>query len=155
MSNHARRTHRLAAAAVVAFAAVACATVNAATLRRHNLTQLIAESQSIIAGKVERVTDGIDEHGLPYTEITIVVSEAAKGNVQGGARHVFRQFGLLEARQAPSGELLLAVAPDGFPKWVQGERVLAFLHRPATRTGLQTTAGIAQGNFRHGEKTYR
>jgi hypothetical protein len=124
------------------------ATADAAALRRHNLTQLIAESQSIIAGKVERVTDGIDEHGLPYTEITIAVSAAAKGNLRSGTRHRFRQFGLLKTRAATNGELLLATSPEGFPKWDEGERVLAFLHQPAARTGFQTTAGLAQGKLR-------
>ena len=118
------------------------------TLRKQNLTQLIAESESIISGKVDRVTDGIDENGMPFTEITISVNDAAKGKVRGGTRHKFRQFGLLKPRKMPNGKVMLALSPEGFPKWGEGERVVAFLHQPATRTGFQTTAGLAQGKLR-------
>ncbi len=153
MSTHAMPTRRLVAATALAIVALAITmlgvtTMAATTLRRQNLTQLIAESESIIAGKVDRVTDGIEEHGTPYTEVTIVVSDAAKGNVQGGTRHTFRQFGLLEPRKMPNGTVMLALSPEGFPKWREGEHVVAFLHKPATRTGFQTTAGLAQGKLR-------
>lgn len=147
MSTHALPTRRLVAAAALAFTALAGTTADAAALRGQNLTQLIAESESIISGKVDRVIDGIDEHGMPYTEVTIVVSNAAKGNVQGGTRHKFRQFGLLKPRQMPDGTVMLALSPEGFPKWGEGERVVAFLHKPAARTGFQTTAGLAQGKL--------
>lgn len=42
----------------------------------------------------------------------------------------------------------MAVTPEGFPKWAAGERVVAFRYKPAARTGLQTTAGLAQGKLR-------
>ncbi|MDH3946366.1 MAG: hypothetical protein OET45_06825, partial [Chromatiales bacterium] len=42
---------------------------------------------------------------------------------------------------------LLAVSPEGFPRWTKGEYVIAFLYVPASRTGLQTTAGMAQGKL--------
>ncbi len=148
MSTHAMRIHRLFAAAAVVFAGFAGTPADVTTLRKQNLTQLIAESQTIISGRVDRVTDGIDEHGMPYTEITIAVSNSAKGTVQGGTRHRFRQFGLLKPREMPNGQLMLALSPEGFPKWVEGELVVAFLHKPATRTGFQTTAGLAQGKLR-------
>jgi hypothetical protein len=136
----------LVAAAALAFLAGPAA--DAATLRRHNLTQLITDSDSIIAGKVTRVTDGVNEHGMPFTEITIEVSDAAKGGVRRGSTYTFRQFGLTKPRTMPNGKVLLAVTPEGFPQWAAGERVVAFLHKPAARTGLQTTAGLAQGKLR-------
>jgi len=37
--------------------------------------------------------------------------------------------------------------PEGFPKWVEGETVMAFLRAPASITGLQTTAGMGQGKL--------
>ena len=146
MPTHTTPTRRLVAAAVLAVTALAGATADATTLRKQNLTQLIAESQSIISGKVDRVTDGIDENGMPFTEITISVNDAAKGKVRGGTRHKFRQFGLLKPRKMPNGKVMLALSPEGFPKWGEGERVVAFLHQPATRTGFQTTAGLAQAS---------
>jgi hypothetical protein len=47
----------------------------------------------------------------------------------------------------PNGHKLLAVTPEGFPSWREGETVVAFMHQPASRTGLQTTAGMAQGKL--------
>jgi hypothetical protein len=148
VSIHAMPTHRLVAAAALVLAALAATSADATSLRKQNLTQLITESQSIISGKVDRVTDGVDENGMPYTEITIIVSNAAKGNVSSGSRHKFRQFGLLKPRKMPNGKVMLALSPEGFPKWGEGERVVAFLHKPASRTGFQTTAGLAQGKLR-------
>jgi hypothetical protein len=93
------------------------------------------------------VTDGIAPSGMPYTEITISVSDSAKGELRGGAKYTFRQFGLLEPRKLPSGKTLIAVTPEGFPHWREGEQVIAFMYKPASRTGLQTTAGLAQGKL--------
>jgi hypothetical protein len=131
------------AAIVMALAPVAQAT----KLRPQNLTQLIAESDSIIAGVVRSVTDGIDEKGVPYTEVTILVSDAAKGSMQKDAEYTFRQFGLLKPRTMPNGHQYIAISPAGFPRWQRGESVVAFLYKPAAHTGLQTTAGMAQGKL--------
>jgi hypothetical protein len=133
----------LVAALVVTTAPVA----QAAKLRSQNLAQLIADSQSIIAGRVTRVTDGIAESGMPYTEVTIQVEDAAKGSVAKDTSYTFRQFGLLKPRKMPNGHMLVATTPDGFPNWAVGERVVAFMYQPASRTGLQTTAGMAQGKL--------
>lgn len=119
----------------------------ATQLKKQNLTQLINESQSIIYGTVKSVTDGIADNGIPYTEVTIVVADSAKGNIKDKAEYTFRQFGLLKPREMSNGKQLLAVSPDGFPQWRQDETVMAFLYKPATRTGLQTTVGLAQGKL--------
>ena len=140
--------HRLSVAVgLVALLALAGSAVHAATLTKQNLTQLIAESESIICGTVDRVTDGINENGIPYTEVTIAVSDAAKGSIRAGSTYRFRQFGLQRPRKLPRGRLWLAVAPDGFPRWAVGEQVVAFMYEPASRTGFQTTAGLAQGKL--------
>ena len=52
-------------------------------LNSQNLTQLISESQSIISGTVSSVADGIDARGIPYTEVTIVVSSARRATDSG------------------------------------------------------------------------
>jgi hypothetical protein len=148
VSIHNRLLFRLPIAAITAFALLAGSAAQATTLRRQNLTQLITESQSIISGKVDKVTDGVDENGTPYTEVTIAVSDAAKGSVRGGSKYTFRQFGLQKPHRLPDGKVLVAVTPEGFPKWATGERVVAFMYKPASRTGLQTTAGLAQGKLR-------
>jgi hypothetical protein len=147
VSKSTRWTRRAAAAAAAGLALAAGPAADAMTLKKQNLTRLIAESQSIVSGRVSRTTDGITENGVPYTEITISVSDVAKGSVRGGSDYTFRQFGLLRPRRMPNGRTLLAVSPEGFPRWAVGEGVVAFLHRPAARTGLQTTAGLAQGKL--------
>jgi len=138
---------RLPVALAAALVLLAGPAAHATKLKPQNLTQLIADSQSIVAGKVTRVTDGVAPNGMPYTEITISVSDSAKGELRGGKSFTFRQFGLLEPRKLPSGKTLIAVTPAGFPRWTAGEQVIAFMHKPASRTGLQTTAGLAQGKL--------
>jgi len=132
-----------ALAAMLVFAPAAQAT----KLKQQNLTQLIGQAESIVAGTVRSVSDGIDPNGVPYTEVTIAVGTTAKGKVKSGEDYTFRQFGLLEPRTFPDGRQLLAVSPEGFPRWAKGEYVIAFLYVPASRTGLQTTAGMAQGKL--------
>lgn len=123
----------------------------AAKLKKQNLTQLISSSESIVAGTVVKVVDGIDGNGVPYTEVTIDVGSVSKGKVEPGL-FTFRQFGLLNPRTMPNGQRLLAMTQDGFPKWRINEYVVAFMYHPASRTGLQTTAGMAQGKLTlHGD----
>ncbi|MFV8781296.1 hypothetical protein ACNKU7_02630 [Microbulbifer sp. SA54] len=121
--------------------------VQAAKLKNQNLTQLIQASESIVAGEVAGVRDGFTEQGIPYTEVTINVGTAAKGNHKEGSEYRFRQFGLLQHRTLPNGHKMLAITPEGFPRWTKGEYVLAFMHEKARHTGLQTTAGMAQGKL--------
>ena len=138
---------RLCLAAVAAAVLLGPPAAHAAKLRQQNLTRLITDAEQIVAGKVTRVTDGVTDRGLPYTEITIAVADSARGELRGGKPYTFRQFGLLEPRKMPNGRMLVAVTPEGFPRWQQGEQVVAFLYRSASRTGLQTTAGLAQGKL--------
>ena len=101
-----------ALATMLVFAPAAQAT----KLKQQNLTQLISQAESIVAGTVRSVADGIDPNGVPYTEVTIAVGTIAKGKVKGGEDYTFRQFGLLEPRTFPDGRQLLAVSPEGFPR---------------------------------------
>lgn len=112
-----------------------------------NLTQLIGSSDLIVAGTVLDVKDGIDAKGLPYTEVTLSVSSSAKKKLAARSSYSFRQFGLLKPRRMPDGKTFLGVAPEGFAEWHKKEQVIAFLYKPASRTGLRTTVGLAQGKF--------
>ncbi|WP_419482840.1 hypothetical protein [Dokdonella sp.] len=114
--------------------------------QKQNLVQLIESSQSIVAGTVTKVTDGIDANGLPYTEVTLSVGIAPKGDIQRGD-YTFRQFGLIKPRTLPNGKRMLMVTPEEFPRWHADEYVVAFLYHPAAKTGLQTTSGLAQGKL--------
>ncbi|MGR5238285.1 hypothetical protein [Vibrio alfacsensis] len=119
----------------------------AAKLIPQNLKQLISESESILSGQVQNVSDGISEQGIPYTEVTIKVSSAAKGMHAKGSNYTFRQFGLTQPLTLPDGKKMLAVSPEGFPRWNQDEAVIVFMHKAAKLTGLRTTAGMAHGKF--------
>lgn len=121
---------------------------SAMKLKTQNLTQLIQSSESIVAGTVTDVSDGLDAAGVPYTEVTIAVGSVAKGNVVEGENYTFRQFGLLKPRTSANGHQMLAIAPEGFPRWQKEEYVVAFMYKKASRTGLQTTAGMAQGKLK-------
>lgn len=140
---------RLAAWTFAAVAAMLLAApmAQATKLKKQNLVDLISQSDSIVAGTVKKVSDGIDDNGVPYTEVTIGVGATAKGKVAAEKDYTFRQFGLLEPRTFPNGHRLLATTPEAFPRWREGEYVVAFLFRPAARTGLQTTVGLAQGKL--------
>lgn len=120
---------------------------HATKLKSQNLSDLIDQSDSIISGVVKSVTDGFDDRGIPYTEITIAVGSSAKGRLKEQEDYTFRQFGLLKPRTNESGKTYLGATPAGFPKWHEDEMVIAFLFKPASRTGLQTTVGLAQGKF--------
>lgn len=120
---------------------------HATKLKKQNLTALIGSSQSIITGTVTSVTDGFTDKGTPYTEVTIAVSDAIKGKQKADDTYTFRQFGLLKPRTMADGRKYMAVSPQGFPRWNEGEVVMAFLYKPASKTGFQTTAGLAQGKL--------
>ena len=45
------------------------------------------------------------------------------------------------------GRVNLMVTPAGWPTYSKGEQVMLFLHKPASETGFQTTAGLTQGKF--------
>ncbi|MCH1930634.1 hypothetical protein L9G16_10605 [Shewanella sp. A25] len=132
----------LAVAATMAMALPA----SAMKLKSLNLQELTTESQSIIAGEVVKVTDGFDNN-RPYTEVTIAVGHDAKGKLKDESTYTFRQFGLIKPRSMGNGKVYLGVTPDGFAKWHVGENVVAFMYKPASITGFQTTAGMAQGKF--------
>lgn len=114
-----------------------------------NIVDLIADSESIFRGAVKEVTDGF-ENGVPYTQVTLRVNEALRGQV--GEEYTFRQFGLLKPRQMENGKTYLGVTPDGWSKYKEGEDVVLFLYKQASITGLRTTVGLGQGKvvFRNG-----
>ena len=119
---------------------------SATTSRREvNVFDLVANSELILRGTVSKVSDGIDERGIPYTEVTLHVAEAIRGQVAGD--YTFRQFGLLKPRDMGNGKTNLMVTPAGWATYAKGEETLLFLNKKAAWTGLQTTVGLGQGKF--------
>jgi len=117
---------------------------HAKTMEKQNLVDLMSHSDSILVGTVAEKTDGFYK-GLPYTEVTVNVGQSIKG--QHGPTYTFRQFGLIEPKSMGNGRVNLMVTPAGWPTYVKGEQVMLFLHKPAAKTGFQTTAGLTQGKF--------
>jgi len=108
------------------------------------VVDLLAHSQTIVSGHVQSVTDGFDARGLPYTEVTIKVSDTIRG--QKAETYTFRQFGLDKPRKLADGRTYLG-RPVGWPTWRKGEAALLFMYSKAKTTGLQTTVGLGQGKL--------
>ena len=119
--------------------------VHATTVRPMNIVDLIDRSETIIAGRVEKVTDGFTSSGMPYTEVTVRVIERFRG--ARGSNYTFRQFGLSAPRTLPSGKVYLGGRPEGWPTWNAGEVSLLFLYPKARVTGFQTTVGLGYGKL--------
>ena len=114
--------------------------------RESNIIDLVSKSELILRGTVSSVTDGIDAQGFPYTEVTVHVAEAIRGEV--GKAYTFRQFGLLKPRSMGNGMVNLMVTPAGWTTYAQGEETILFLNKRAKYTGLQTTVGLGRGKFK-------
>ena len=117
----------------------------AATVASQNLVSLIQNSDRILVGTVESLSDGFDGNNVPYTEVTLRVSDHLRG--EPGDTVTFRQFGLLQPREI-DGRTYLGTSPDGWPQWNEKERVMVFLGPPARLTGLRTTVGLQAGKLR-------
>lgn len=117
---------------------------SATTVKPMNIVDLIDNSQTIVAGRVEKVTDGFNANGLPYTEVTVRVLDRFRG--ASDSTYVFRQFGLSAPRTLPNGKVYVG-RPDAWPTWRAGEVSLLFLYPKARVTGFQTTVGLAYGKL--------
>jgi hypothetical protein len=62
---------------------------------------------------VSTVTDGINDIGMPYTEVTVAIDETLKGTETG--TYTFRQYGLITARLKAGGTVKIPAAPEGIP----------------------------------------
>ena len=128
----------------IAILAMSVNIAHAKNVKKQNILELMTHTDSILIGTVSKKTDGFQK-GLPYTEITLEVGQSLKGNH--GSSYTFRQFGLIEPKSMGDGRVNLMVTPAGWPTYLQGEQVMLFLHKPASETGFQTTAGLTQGKF--------
>jgi hypothetical protein len=124
--------------------AMGLSVAHAKNIKKQNLLELMTHTDSILVGTVSAKTDGFHK-GLPFTEITVAVGQNIKGDH--GTNYTFRQFGLIEPRSMGDGRVNLMVTPAGWPTYAVGEQVMLFLHKPASKTGFQTTAGLTQGKF--------
>ncbi|MBT9459660.1 MAG: hypothetical protein IV097_23795 [Burkholderiaceae bacterium] len=131
---------------LAAIAALLTTPAQASQLVPQNLKQMIQASDLIVSGEVSKLTDGI-EQGLPFTEVTLKVKSSLKRELAENSSYKFRQYGLLKTRKMSDGRYLLASKIEGMASWTVGEKVTAFLNKPALRTGLVTPVGLAQGKF--------
>ena len=128
-----------------ALAILGASDTDAMSLRATNIVDLIKQSEAIVVGRITSVTDGIDARGIPYTEVTLTISETIRGNLSG--TYTFRQFGLLHPRTTTDGTMKMMPAPEGLPRYTPGQTNLLFLHPAAKLTGLRTTARLGNGKF--------
>ena len=120
-------------------------TAVATTVMHRNIVDLIDLSDRILAGTITEVTDGFDSNGVPYTEVTMALTETIRGGEKGS--YTFRQFGLLEPRDMGNGVTNLNTTLDGWPTYAQGQEVVLFLYKESPMAGLRTTVGLLQGKF--------
>jgi hypothetical protein len=141
--NLQKKNRGLGGSLLAALALVAAALPGHATsVREMSVVDLLAHSQDIVAGRVEKVTDGFDPQGVPYTEVTLKVTDTIRGTK--GETYTFRQFGLAKPRTMPDGTVYLG-RPEGWPTWRKDESAILFMYPTARRTGLQTTVGLGYG----------
>src|SRR5262245_22750439 len=136
------RIRRLGCAAVAALALSSMA--NATSVREMSIVDLLDHSQTIVAGRVEKVSDGFDVRGVPYTQVTLKVMDTIRGAQSD--TYTFRQFGLDKPRTMPDGRVYLG-RPASWPTWRDGEVAIVFLYPKAKHTGLQTTVGLGYGKM--------
>lgn len=140
------RNHRGFGCVLLLFASTWLApAVHATTVRPMNIVDLIDNSATIVAGRVDKVTDGFTAAGMPYTEVTVHVLDRFRG--ASGSTYTFRQFGLSAPRTLPNGKVYLGGRPEGWPTWRTGEVSLLFLYAKARVTGFQTTVGLGYGKL--------
>ena len=145
MNRSFRRAYRgLTLLVSMAILAMSLNVAHAKNIKQQNIVELMTHTDSILVGTVSNKTDGFFK-GLPYTEITLDVGQSLKGNH--GSSYTFRQFGLIEPKSMGDGRVNLMATPAGWPTFNKGEQVVLFLHKPASETGFQTTAGLTQGKF--------
>ena len=60
-------------------AAILAAPSEATSVRQMNVVDLLEHSATIVAGNVEKVSDGFDANGVPYTEVTLKVTDPIRG----------------------------------------------------------------------------
>jgi len=113
-----------------------------------NIVELLQQSNDIVVGKVSNVTDGIDSRGVPYTEVTLQVSESIRGGISG--TYTFRQFGLVAPRLTADGTKKMMPAPQGFPRYTAGAELVLMLRPSARLTGFRMPAGVTGGKFEIG-----
>jgi hypothetical protein len=133
---------------VLVLASTAMTPLHASQLVPQNLKQMIHAADVIVTGEVTKVTDGVD-NGLPFTEVTMKVNSSIKREMTVGSNYSFRQYGLLKPRKMNDGRYLLATKIEGMATWTVGEKVTAFMNKPASRSGMRTPVGLAQGKFTH------
>ena len=132
--------------AVFVLAATAVAPLHASQLVPQNMKQMIHAADVIVTGEVTRITDGV-EGGIPFTEVTMKVNSSIKRDMAIGSSYSFRQYGLLKPRKRQDGRYLLPSKIEGMATWTVGEKVTTFMNKPASRTGMVTPVGMAQGKF--------
>src|SRR5262249_37983704 len=132
-------------AGAIAVLALAGGSASAMSIQPTNLVDLLNNSDTVFRGNVTAVSDGLDERGPPYTEVSVNVTESLYGSAWD--TFTFRQIGLTNPRATADGTKIMMPAPEGIPRYAVGEDVLLFMGTPAEITGLQSTYALGAGKF--------
>lgn len=97
----------------------------ATTMLTLDVGQLTRYSNSIVIGDVTAVEVIADQPGVPLTRLTVDVSEALKGALEGSVE-------------------VLSPGFPGAPEFVSGEQLVLFIH---SEDGVNVLTGFQQGRF--------
>lgn len=128
--------HHIFGAIGILLALVMLPSAFASTVLRLDMQSLVANSDQIVHGRVANLDSYIEQDGRVYTNITIDVDEALKG--QPGHQVTIRQIG------GRTGDLATIV--PGMPDFKPSEEVILFLERIPSQP-MHVVTGMAQGKF--------
>jgi hypothetical protein len=110
--------------------------LEAATVWRLSLEELVAKADLIVVATVSEQTSRWNKYGRIVTDVTLAVDQPIKGDTSNGEQLVVTTLG------GTIGELLMKV--EGSARFVSGSSVLVFL-RQVPGTGELRPVGMSQG----------
>ncbi len=122
---------------LVLLALLCGAPLAASSVREISFDSLSRAAKRVIGGEVVRVISEFGDNGFIYTDVTVLVRNAAPRSLE-GRPYTFRTIG-----GEVDGQRLLI---QGMPRFEVGQQVALFLH-DTPETALGPTVGLWQGVF--------
>ncbi len=122
----------------LALVALLCAApLAASSVRELPFDALSRTAKRVISGEIVRVVSDYDENGYIYSDVTMLVRNAAPRSLE-GRPYTFRTIG----GEVDGRRLFI----QGMPRFEVGQKVALFLH-DSSNTALGPTVGLWQGVF--------
>ena len=122
---------------IVVLALLCGAPLAASSVREISFDTLSRAAKRVIGGEIVRVASEYGDNGFIYTDVTMLVRDAAPRSLE-GRPYTFRTIG-----GEVDGKRL---SIQGMPRFEVGQRVALFLH-DTPETALGPTVGLWQGVF--------